>query len=37
MDGRSRKIEVRFTRPDNAGRYKIRTKTSYRAIRDVLK
>lgn len=37
MDGRDRKIEVRFADASNTNRYKIRTKTSYRAIRDVLK
>lgn len=36
-DGRERKIEVRFANKENADRYKIRTKTSYRAIRDTLK
>ncbi|MGD9561946.1 MAG: VWA domain-containing protein [Pyrinomonadaceae bacterium] len=36
-DGRSRKIEVRFTDKEKADRYKIRTKSSYRAIRDSLK
>lgn len=36
-DGRERKIEVRFTNGDKTEDYKIRTKTSYRAIRDVLK
>jgi Ca-activated chloride channel homolog len=36
-DGRNRKIEVRFVDKDKADRYKIRTKTSYRAIRDSLK
>jgi Ca-activated chloride channel family protein len=36
-DGRSRKIEVRFTDKDKAAKYKIRTKTSYRAIKDDLK
>jgi VWFA-related protein len=33
-DGRVRKIEVRFTNKEKAGKYKIRTKTSYRAVRD---
>lgn len=36
-DGRSRKIEVRFTNRDNEKKYDIRTKTSYRAIRDSLR
>lgn len=36
-DGRLRKIEVKFTDKEKAGKYKIRTKTSYRAIRDTLK
>lgn len=36
-DGRERKIEVRFADPSNAKRYKIRTKSSYRAVRDTLK
>lgn len=36
-DGRSRKIEVRFTNKDNAKEYKIRTKSSYRAVRDNLR
>jgi Ca-activated chloride channel family protein len=36
-DGRERKIEVRFTDPENTKKYKIRTKESYRAIRDTLK
>jgi VWFA-related protein len=36
-DGRERKIEVRFTNKENDGKYKIRTKTSYRAIRDTIK
>lgn len=36
-DGRPRKIEVRFTDKEKADKYKIRTKTSYRAIRDSLK
>lgn len=36
-DGRERKIEVRFASKDNADKYKIRTKTSYRAIKDTLK
>lgn len=36
-DGRERKIEVRFTDPNHAKMYKIRTKASYRAVRDNLK
>jgi len=36
-DGRERKVEVRFTNHDNDKRYNIRTKKSYRAIRDNLK
>jgi Ca-activated chloride channel homolog len=36
-DGRERKIEVRFTDSENAKKYKLRTKTSYRAVRDTLK
>lgn len=36
-DGRTRKIEVRLADPAKAKRYKIRTKSSYRAIRDNLK
>jgi VWFA-related protein len=36
-DGRTRKIEVRFTDTEKAKKYKIRTKTSYRQIRDSLK
>lgn len=36
-DGRERKIEVRFADKDNAKKYKIRTKSSYRQIRDTLK
>lgn len=37
LDGRERKIEVRFTDREKTERYKIRTKTSYRAVRDSLK
>jgi Ca-activated chloride channel family protein len=37
MDGRTRKIEVRLNNGDHAKAYRIRTKTSYRAVRDVLK
>lgn len=36
-DGRERKIEVRFTDPQKTDKYKIRTKTSYRAVKDGLK
>lgn len=36
-DGRERKIEVRFVDRDKADKYKIRTKSSYRAVRDSLK
>lgn len=36
-DGKTRKIEVRFTDKEKAGKYKIRTKTSYRAVKDTLK
>src|SRR5688572_27314232 len=36
-DGRPRKIEVRFNDPEKTKKYKIRTKESYRAIRDSLK
>ncbi len=36
-DGRARNIEVRFNDPANAKKYKIRTKSSYRAIKDSLK
>lgn len=36
-DNRPRKIEVRFTDKEKTDRYKIRTKTSYRAVRDSLK
>ena len=36
-DGRVRKIEVKLVDKDKADRYKIRTKTSYRAIKDTLK
>lgn len=37
QDGRLRKIEVKLTDKEKAGRYKIRTKTSYRAVKDTLK
>lgn len=36
-DGRNRKIEVRFTDKDKTDKYKIRTKSSYRAVKDTLK
>jgi Ca-activated chloride channel family protein len=36
-DGRSRKIEVRFADKGNVKDYRIRTKSSYRAIKDSLK
>jgi Ca-activated chloride channel family protein len=36
-DGRKRKIEVQFKSKDNADKYKIRSKTEYRSVRDVLK
>ena len=36
-DGRERKIEVRLTDRAKADKYKIRSKTSYRAVRDSLK
>lgn len=36
-DGRERKIEVRFTDKENANKYEIRTKKSYRAIKDSLR
>ena len=36
-DGRERKIEVRFNDREKADKYKIRSKTSYRAVRDSLK
>jgi Ca-activated chloride channel homolog len=37
LDGRERKIEVRFTNRENEKKYNLRTKKSYRAIRDTLK
>jgi VWFA-related protein len=37
LDGKVRKIEVRFTDKSKAKDYKIRTKTSYRAVDDRLK
>jgi Ca-activated chloride channel family protein len=36
-NGRERKIEVRFTDKEKADKYKIRTKSSYRAVKDSLK
>lgn len=36
-DGRDRKIEVRFVDKEKTDKYKIRTKSSYRAVRDSLK
>jgi VWFA-related protein len=36
-DGRNRKIEVKFADREKDKKYKIRTKTSYRAIQDSLK
>ena len=36
-DGKNRKIEVRFRNKDDEDRYRIRTKTKYRAIKDALK
>jgi Ca-activated chloride channel family protein len=36
-DGKRRKIEVRFVDKDKADRYRIRTKTEYRAVRDSLR
>lgn len=36
-DGRERKIEVRFTDKEKTDKYKIRTKSSYRAVKDSLK
>ena len=36
-DGRVRKVEVRLADKELAGKYKIRTKTSYRQIKDSLK
>ena len=36
-DGKPRKIEVRLRDPEKADRYKVRSKTSYRAIRDTLR
>jgi len=36
-DGRERKIEVRFTDSAKTDKFKLRTKTSYRAVKDSLK
>lgn len=36
-DGRTRKIEVRFVGKEKSDKYKIRTKSSYRQIKDSLK
>lgn len=36
-DGKDRKIEIRFTDKDKTDKYKIRTKQSYRAVKDSLK
>ena len=36
-DGRERKIEVKFTDGQKAKDYKIRTKSSYRAVKDSLR
>ncbi len=36
-DGRERKIEVKLTDREKSGKYKVRTKSSYRQIRDSLK
>lgn len=36
-NGRVRKIEVRFADKEKTDKYKIRTKTSYRAVKDTLK
>ena len=36
-DGRNRKIDVRLTDKEKGGKYEIRTKKSYRAIKDSLK
>ena len=36
-DGGGRKIEVRFTDKEKADKYRIRTKSSYRAVKDSLK
>ncbi len=36
-DGRTRRIEVRFTDKEKTDKYRIRTKTSYRQVKDTLK
>ncbi|HEY0460618.1 MAG TPA: VWA domain-containing protein [Pyrinomonadaceae bacterium] len=36
-DGRKRKIEIQFKSKDNADKFKIRSKTEYRSVRDALK
>ena len=36
-DGRERKVEVRFTDASRSDKYKLRTKSSYRAVKDSLK
>ncbi len=36
-DGKERKVEVRFAGKDKTDKYRIRTKSSYRAVRDALK
>jgi len=36
-DGRERKVEVRFTDASKTEKFKLRTKTSYRAVKDSLK
>ncbi len=37
FDGRKRKIEVQFKSRDNADKFRIRSKTEYRSVRDALK
>lgn len=37
LNGRVRKVEVKFTDPKKAKEYKIRTKSSYRAVKDSLR
>lgn len=37
LDGKLRKIEVRFRDKENSDKLKIRTKTSYRAVKDTLR
>ncbi len=36
-DGRKRKIEVQFKNKENTDKYRIRSKTEYRSVRDALK